>query len=165
MSLGWVSRFRRAQLADLLLVARMFVWMLLVPVLKRLVPLPAVARLMWVDRPTGMAHRERQQRIVRGARLLLRTQSFGRDENCLDRSLILYRFLSREMLNPRLVLGVQGERQSVKGHAWVTVDGTPVVEAAVPDYAPIAIIGPRGSVEVVRGDCQDGALAPFGAGT
>jgi hypothetical protein len=149
-------------MGDPLLILRLLVWTLLVPVLKRFVPLPNVARLMWVDRRTGTPDRERQKRIVRGARLLLRARPLSRDENCLDRSLVLYRFLSIERLDPRLVLGVQRGRDGVKGHAWVTVDGMPVVEPSVEEFVPIAIIGPAGVVEVVRGDLGDDVLAPFG---
>lgn len=156
-------RFRRAQKRDLLLIARLLVWALLVPVLKRLVPLPNVARLMWVDRPTGTPDRERQKRIVRAARLVLRARPLGQDENCLDRSLLLYRFLSMEMLDPRLVVGVRRGPDGVKGHAWVTVDGKPVVEPSVAEYTPLAVIGPAGAVEVVREDGGRDVLASFGA--
>ena len=80
MNGGGVARLRRVRTWDLLLVSRLLVWMLLVPVLKRLVPLPKVARLMWVDRRTGTPDRERQKRIVRAARLLLRARPLSRDE-------------------------------------------------------------------------------------
>jgi hypothetical protein len=157
-----VSRLRHMTLQDLLLVLRMSLWAVLVPVLKRVVPLPKVARMMWADRHARGRGSERQQRIVRAARSILRARPLSRDENCLDRSLVLYRFLSMEMLDPRLVLGVRCGPEGVEGHAWVTVDGRPVVEASVADFAPIAVIGPAGAVNVVGGDGRHDALASFG---
>jgi hypothetical protein len=158
-----LHRLRRARGRDLLLIARLLVWALLVPMLKRLVPLPNLARLMWVDRPSGTPNHERQKRIIRAARLVLRARPLGQDENCLDRSLVLYRFLSMEMLDPRLVVGVRRGPDAVKGHAWVTVDGRPVVEPSVAEYTPLAVIGPAGVVEVVREDGGRDVLASLGA--
>ena len=60
------------------------------------------------------------------------------------------------------MLGVRRGRDGVKGHAWVTVDGLPVVEPSVAEFAPIAIIGPAGVVEVVRGNREEDPLAAFG---
>jgi hypothetical protein len=159
MKASAVGRLRRVWTRDALLAPRMMVWTLLVPALKRFVPLPKIARLMWVERHNAKPERERQQRIVRAVRLILRARPLSRDENCLDRSLLLYRFLSMEMLDPRLVLGVRRGPDGVRGHAWVTVDGRPVVEASVAEFAPIAIIGPAGVVEVVRRDLAENA--PF----
>jgi hypothetical protein len=140
----------------------MSLWAILVPVLKRFVPLPKVARMMWADRRTRKADSDRQRRIVRTARSVVRARPLSGDENCLDRSLVLYRFLSMERLDPRLVLGVRLGPEGATGHAWVTVDDRPVVEACTPDFAPIAIIGPAGAVEVVGRDGGQEALASFG---
>jgi hypothetical protein len=156
------SRLRHMTQQDLLLVLRMSLWAVLVPVLKRLVPLQKVARMMWANSHARTPGKERQQRIVRAARSILRARPLSRDENCLDRSLVLYRFLSMEMLDPRLVLGVRRGPEGIKGHAWVTVGGRPVVEPSMAEYAPIAVIGPAGAVEVVRGDGAKDALASFG---
>jgi hypothetical protein len=136
-------------------------WTLVMPALKRVIPLPTLARLLWVNRGAAAPRRARQQPIVRVARRLLRARSRRGDENCLERSLVLYRFLSMASLDPRLVLGVRRDGDGVTGHAWITVDGDPVVEASVADYAPIASIGPAGLVEPAAAQSAD-ALASFG---
>ena len=53
-----------------------------------------------------------------------------RRSNCLERSLLAYRFLSRAGADPRLVVGVGNVDGKMAGHAWVTVNGVPVHEPA-----------------------------------
>ena len=140
----------------------MLAWTLVVPLLKRFFPLPALARLMWADERAASPHRGQQQRIVRAARRLLRARSRRSDENCLDRSLVLYRFLSMASLDPRVVLGVRREGDGVIGHAWVTVDGAPVVEGSVSEFIPIATIGPAGVVEAAGDEPPEAAFDALG---
>jgi len=48
--------------------------------------------------------------------------------NCLERSLILYRYLARMNAHPRLVVGM-GKSDEFLGHVWVSVDGRPLLDS------------------------------------
>jgi hypothetical protein len=147
----------------ILLGARMLGWAVVVPLLKRVVPLRTLARIMWAD-SSRRASPEWKKPVVRAGRRLVRLRPFSRDENCLDRSLIIYRFLSMAQLEPRLVLGVRNEGSRIAGHAWIIVDGAPVIESqeVVAGYAPVAVFGLRGIVEAVNDEPLGDALAEFG---
>jgi hypothetical protein len=49
--------------------------------------------------------------------------------NCLERSLVAYRYLVGAHAEPRLVIGFRRDESSVLGHAWVLVDGQPVSDS------------------------------------
>jgi len=55
-------------------------------------------------------------------------QWFGRDADCLQASLVLYRELSRLGAEPVLAVGFRGRVGGVEGHAWVSVDGETVFQ-------------------------------------
>ena len=107
------------------LVARMAPWALALPVLKRGMPLPRLARLMGTsrDRPRDPA---RERRIARVAWWVSRAQPRQFPDNCLERSLVTYRFLSLAGADPRLVVGLARNDAEIIGHAWVTIDDEPV---------------------------------------
>ena len=66
---------------------------------------------------------EREERTI-GVVARLSRASGG---NCLARSLVLYRYLSRADADPRLVVGM-AKPDEYLGHVWVTVDGRPLLE-------------------------------------
>jgi hypothetical protein len=89
-------------------------------VLKRIVPLPRLARMAWKPgRPERDPDAERRV-IVAVTRM---RQWFGRDADCVQASLVLYRELSRLGAEPILAVGFRGHVGGVEGHAWVSVDG------------------------------------------
>jgi Transglutaminase-like superfamily len=128
----------------------MAAWSMLLPVLKRAVPLRRLVVLMWT---TGgnVRSEAREQAVIalsaRVARVRPRLRS-----NCLERSLLAYRFLAQAGADPRLVLAVGSVEGGVVGHAWVTLDGKPVHEprAAVESFAPLIEFGPRGEATDFR---------------
>jgi hypothetical protein len=105
------------------LVVRMFAWRAVLPALKRLVSLRRLVDL--VDaRPAGERRPDRERRIVK---LAERTFDSSRlDDNCLDRSLVTYRYLAAAGAEPRLVIAYPERGGPTHGHAWVTVDDVPV---------------------------------------
>ena len=120
------------------LVLRAVVWRVALPVLKYLLPIATLTRLMWV-KPRG---REGRPDVVlkawrSGGRLLV-------SKNCLERSLLLYRLLSREGANPTIVFGVDRGNATVAGHAWVEVDGGVVQDTGTADYTRVAMFGVNG---------------------
>src|SRR5206468_7627974 len=94
--------------ADVWLAARILAWRAVLPLLKWLLPLPKLVRLMWAGR-----ERERQpaheRRVVYLARKLSGPGGDGRLDNCLERSLVTYRYLSAAGAEPELVVGMASE--------------------------------------------------------
>ena len=91
--------------------------------LKRIVPLPQLARMAWKSGPVTRDPEAERRAIAAVTRL---RQWFGRDADCLQASLVLYRELSRLGAAPILAVGFRGHVGGVEGHAWVSVDGRPI---------------------------------------
>jgi hypothetical protein len=128
---GLLARPRDAWLA-----ARAFGWLCALPVLKRTLPLERLVRLMWRAPRRGTRDRGQEERTIRIVSRLSR-RSGG---NCLERSLVLYRYLGWANADPDLVVGMARPDEYL-GHVWVTVDGQALLET------PETL---RGYTEVVR---------------
>jgi len=108
---------------DAWLAARALGWLCALPVLKRTLALERLVRLMWLA-PGGNARDSGQERrTIRIVARLSRTSG----GNCLERSLVLYRYLARANADPHLVVGMVRPDEYL-GHVWVTVDGQPLLE-------------------------------------
>jgi hypothetical protein len=129
----------------MLLLLRMAAWRPVLPALKFLVPLPKLVRLVATRPRRHDRSSEDEYRIIRTALLLFRDQTILRD-NCLERSLLTFRFLTRANASPQLVIGMRSGESGVLGHAWVTVDGRPVQETpeSVEEMTPMMSFGPDG---------------------
>jgi hypothetical protein len=70
------------------------------------------------------------------------------DRDCLQRSLLLYRVLSRAGAEPTLVVGFNRINDQMLGHAWVVVDGHSVIEADTDllRFTPTFSFGSRGTL-------------------
>jgi Transglutaminase-like superfamily len=109
--------------SEVFLASRMLLWAALLPVLKRALPLPRLVSLM------APSHRHapdenRSQVVVTLARWAYKTGALR--DNCLERSLITYRYLPAGHDDSRLVLGVRRGDDGPPGHAWLTVGGVAV---------------------------------------
>jgi hypothetical protein len=122
---------------DLILIARMMPWRIVLPIAKRVVSLSKLVSFMELPRRSSARQPFREKRV---ASLAHRVSGLGSrsSANCLERSLLAYRFLSEMGAAPRLVLGVRKEGEKVEGHAWVEVDGRAVAEQPPQElgYAP-----------------------------
>jgi hypothetical protein len=109
-------------------IARLAPFYFAVAALKHVVTLPVLTRWAWRSPAPQRDHAEE----LRLARCVVKlTHLAGApDRNCLERSLLLYRELSRAGASPELCVGFRPgpPGRSVDGHAWVTVDGQPVLE-------------------------------------
>jgi hypothetical protein len=108
---------------DAWLLARMFAWGLVLPVLKFALPLPRLVRL--VASPRRRARDAAREAAV--AEQAARVYRWRRDDNCLERSLVTFRYLGRAGADPRLVVGMRASDRF--GHVWVTTDGAAVHDA------------------------------------
>jgi Transglutaminase-like superfamily len=132
-----------ARPADCWLVTRMLAWRMVLPVLKRVMPLRRLTTLMWADH--SRPRPDRGERIVALGRLVFRSGHPKSRDNCLDRSLVLYRYLSGIGAKPRLIVGFRRESGRVLGHAWVTQSGVPVGDAEPAEpYAQVTSFGEGG---------------------
>ena len=130
--------------ADAWLALRMIGWRVVLPVLKWTLPLPRLARLMWAGttRERDPAGEEQIATLARG--LSGRRRNGSRFNNCLERSLVAYRYLSRAGAEPELVVGVSRDLP-VRGHAWVSLDGEPLGDR-VDEFEEVTAFGPEGAL-------------------
>jgi hypothetical protein len=115
-SIRWHLRSRR----DVWLAVRMCGWRLVLPILKRVLPFPTVVRTM---RGRRGPRPEREERVVRLAGWIFGSRRFTGRDNCLERSLVLYRYLSTTNDDTRLLVGFRDNERVLEGHAWVAVGG------------------------------------------
>jgi hypothetical protein len=102
--------------SDALLVLRLLGWRLALAVLKRTVPIATLVRLMATP---GRHATWETRRVVELVDWLYGPRGNRELDNCLDRSLVLYRFLSRNEPGTRLALGMRRGSSELEGHAWV----------------------------------------------
>jgi hypothetical protein len=133
---------------------RMLPWALGLPVLKHVLPLPVLARVCWSRRRS-----RRPVAIEFIVRAGLRTRPIPSRGNCLERSLLLYRYLSWAGAEPTLATGVRLEDGRLHGHAWVTVTGVSVGESPeeVGTYTPVVSFGPQGRLLTEPASCVSDA--------
>jgi hypothetical protein len=132
---------------------RMGAWSIALPFLKRVLPLRRLVTLMWSD-GEHVRSREREAQIVRLSGFLTRLRP-GRRSNCLERSLLSYRYLSDAGAEPTIVIGVNAADARM-GHAWVRLDGTPVHDDAenLEDFVALAEFGASGALVRSDGDAR-----------
>lgn len=127
---------------------------LLFGVLKHVVPLTRLVHWAWCA-PVGRRARETEGQLTTS--VLRLSQRLGMwDRDCLQRSLLLYRVLSRAGAEPKLVVGFNRMNGRVLGHAWVTVDGHAVIEpeSNLRRFSPVFSFGTRGTLLEERTDAR-----------
>jgi hypothetical protein len=132
---------------DAWLAFRITTWALLLPALKRLVPLKSLVPFLW-STPKANRNPDREEKIAAVVRWIT-VFLYRNDKTCLERSLLLYHFLSKSNSNPLLVTGMlRTEEQNWKGHAWIVVDGKPFDEPenSVEAFKTLMVYGARGQL-------------------
>ena len=130
------------------LLARVFGWSLVLPIAKRTLPLPRLVRLMRPRKRNAQRDPEREAAIVSLAAWVFKTRPPGARDNCLERGLVAYRYLSRAGAGPELVIGVAKGIEGVHGHVWVMVDGQAVHDspATLAGFEPILVVKSDGTL-------------------
>jgi len=120
--------------------------------LKHLVNLPQLAQWAWRS-PATPHDREAARKLVAGVARLSTLIGMG-DRDCLQRSLLLYRVLSRAGADPILVVGFYRNADQVLGHAWVIVDGRAIIdrELDVRLFTPMFCFGRDGALLAMQPD-------------
>ena len=126
---------------DAWLAARALAWLAVLPLLKRTVALQRLARIMWLRPKHGRRGPDRETRTIAIVARLSHTSG----GNCLERSLVLYRYLSRAGADPHLVVGMTRPGEYL-GHVWVTVDDVPLLETteALDEYEVVTTFADEG---------------------
>ncbi len=137
-----------ARPGDAWLALRMATWRLALVVLKRALPLPRLVRLMDRSARRGARRAGRDARIATVAAGVYRLGFAGARDNCLGRSLVMYRYLSAGSFSPELVVGVRKDQGGMPGHAWVLVDGEPMADShdTLEGFTPLLVFGPEGAL-------------------
>jgi hypothetical protein len=133
---------------------RVLGWALVLPLMKRLVPVRSLARV--VHRAPTRQFRDPilEDQIITFARWGARLVRWAAGGNCLERGLIAYRYLGAAAADPTLVVGLEREGGgALTGHAWVVVDGRPAGEApgSLDRYTPVFAFGPDGALMPLPG--------------
>lgn len=136
---------------DSRLLLRAFMWRLALPLLKHLVPLPTLVHVLCAKplASTADASQRRGPRVESVRHLLAEGGRIVVSSNCLERSLMLYRFLTEAGAGPQLVMGVSKGDTGVAGHAWIEIDGQALADATTDRFAPILIFGAEGRARPV----------------
>ncbi len=131
---------------DAWLALRMFGWAVVLPVLKRIVPIGRLTGMMWKEGRPGRRDPVSEQQVVRLAGWLSRGTNLTKRGACLQQSLLAYRYLSALGANPRLMVAFRRSDRALGGHAWVVVDGLPIgeIETTLADFHPVVSFGERG---------------------
>ena len=157
------ARFRNVvrRPADVVLFARMLGWAAALPVLKRRMPLP---KLVEAAVPGERADSSRRpETVIAFSRWVYRIPGFR--DNCLEKSLLTYRYLPADGDRYRLVLGVRGsEADGPPGHAWLTIDGVPVHDSpnSLTGLVPILTFDSAGRREEVDSAGMSSPATPSG---
>jgi hypothetical protein len=133
---------------DVLLGAAIITWALVLRPLKYIVPLPVLIRALRRKPQATSRNLRKERQVVAFARWASRVTAFPSRGNCLERSLIAYRYLTALGANPTLVVGFGiGPNRDVRGHAWVVVDGQPVDDSddALAGFEETMAFGPDGA--------------------
>jgi len=142
-SCGMPRWLREDRLRSGFAVGRLFPAYAVLGLLKHFVPLNRLVQWAWCP-PAGPRNGEVERRLA--ADMLRLSQLTGLpDRDCLQRSLLLYRVLSRAGADPTLVVGFQRLDGRIIGHAWVVVDGNPIIEpdADLIRFSPTLHFGSR----------------------
>jgi hypothetical protein len=124
---------------DPFLMMELACWRLLLPAVKRLVSVKTLARVMWRD-PRGDVPRDR---LVATIEIVSSSGRLFLSVNCLERSLVWYRVLSRAGAMPHLVMGARREER-VDGHVWIELNGEPFGERDAERYVRLVSFGQYG---------------------
>jgi hypothetical protein len=109
----------------------MLAWRLALPLLKRALPLQRLVQLAATPR---RRHRFAPAQVVAASHRLFGARGQA-SSDCLERSVLTYRFLAEAGVEPQLICGLQHAGEGVVGHAWVVLGDAPV------DESPDALAG------------------------
>ena len=120
------------------LLLRMAWWVAVLCVTARLYSLPRALQIVAGNnngkQPASAATNEKE--LARAIDLLLSVDFLIFTPICWKRAAVLHRYLSHSGIPTRIIFGVRNETGGkVAGHAWLELDGEPILESAPPEYS------------------------------
>jgi hypothetical protein len=119
------------------LLLRMAWWVVVLSVTARFYSLPRALQIVAGNKngkqPAQTATNENE--LARAIDLLLSINFLMFTPICWKRAAVLHRYLSHNGIPTRIIFGVRNETSGkVAGHAWLELDGQPILENAPPEY-------------------------------
>jgi hypothetical protein len=115
------------------LMGRMAWWVVVLSIAARMLSLPRALEIVAgpQDRDASATDAATQQRLARAIDLLLSADVLMFKPICWKRAAVLHRYLSQT----RIIFGVRNDQSgTVTGHAWLEVEGRPILETTPPEY-------------------------------
>lgn len=137
---GFIYRAGRKfllQPGEALLLARMAWWVVVLSIAARRYPLPRALQIVagnQDNKPVAIDPAQ-QEKLARSIDLLLSADVWVFKPICWKRAAVLHRYLARNGTQTRIIFGVRNDSVGkVTGHAWLEVEGQPILEATPPEY-------------------------------
>ena len=135
-AIGRAARLTLHAPGEAALSTRLALWVVLVSVLARLMPLPRAHRIVSTRvraaRPGTPADAAMQ--LARAIDRVLRLDILMFKRSCWRRALVLHRFLALRGIDSRVNFGVKTSGGELLGHAWLERDGQPFLEDDASSY-------------------------------
>lgn len=147
-----VSRLVRAtgrrcfsQPGEAFLLFRMACWIGVLSAAVKLFSLPRALELVSGTTSTnGESSPESPDRLARAIDLLLSADVLFLKPICWKRAAVLRRYLLKKGFATKIIFGVKPENKgTVSGHAWLELDGQPILENAPPEYVVTYVFPPE----------------------
>ena len=122
---------------DALLLIRMALWIAVLSLLLRFLPLPRVLKIVSPrPRADGVQNPAlSQERLAQLIDLLLGLNLFVFTPTCWKRAAVLHRYLALNRTRTQIVFGVRKENEGLlEGHAWLEAGQQPILEKSPPEY-------------------------------
>lgn len=116
------------------LLCRMAWWVVVLSIAARMLSLPRALEIVAGPQDRRSAFKTdatAQERLARSIDLLLSADVWVFKPICWKRAAVLHRYLSQT----RIIFGVRNDQSgAVTGHAWLEVEGRPILETTPPEY-------------------------------
>ena len=119
------------------LLCRMAWWVSVLSVAARFCSLPRALAIVAgkTTNQTRPVDANTEKRLARAIDQLLSADVLLFKPICWKRAAVLHRYLGRHGITTRIIFGVRNEAGgTVAGHAWLEVEGEPILESAPPEY-------------------------------
>ena len=110
-------------------------WVVVLSVLARLLPLSRALQIVSTEVRTEIDRRVDPVQLSTAIDALLEAKVFVFKPSCWKRATVLHRYLALAGVATTIRFGVRREGDSeLKGHAWLELDGKPILESSPPAY-------------------------------
>ena len=117
------------------LLARMAVWVVVLSVLARLLPLSRALQIVSTEVRRQSTEVDDRVQLSSAIDALLEANFLVFKPSCWKRATVLHRYLALAGVATTIRFGVRKDADGeLKGHAWLELDGKPILESSPPVY-------------------------------